>query len=248
MAGAIYEICGRPIDLECKAYLRKRGSRMNVSEVMHTDSHNLNPTCKYIIHACGPKWHDYSSSDKAKCFNDLKDTFFNAFVYAENRLSDATSIAVPLISSGLFGVPRIVCCEALMCAIDDYLSESCDDKRNLIRINLTNLDKETYADLFEYFKTNLPTVKPIDEETDEAESMMHSDIYDAEKVKGLEKPAKASEQCCECKREANNVGTVKCGCKYCVDCLQTLEQSYDNQCQNELCSKKIAETRGDLET
>ena len=177
MAGAIRETCGKRVQVECDEYLRRRASgKMLVSECMHTHSWSLaeRSKCKYVVHACGPNWRDYDANEKAKCYEDLRDTFYNIFIYVENTFGGGTrtssnsnmcnddddddvvdSIAVPLISSGIFGVPRAMCCEALWDALCAYVNASDDRLRTVRTIALVNLDTETNEDLIAHFQHKL---------------------------------------------------------------------------------------------
>ena len=205
---------------------------MYISEVMHTKAYKLNNTCKYIIHACGPRWSDYNSNAKKSCFVDLKDTFFNILIYAENVLKDASSIAIPLISSGIFGVPRKVCCEALFNAIDEYMCESVDSIRVLKLIKLTNIDRETFSDLQDYFRSNLNF------EMTNNDTLNDNDDGDKlNRTNSLSSKDAANKLCCMCKTYVKSTQKIKCGCEYCVDCIESLEQSHDNICQSEKCTK-----------
>ena len=208
---------------------------MNISEVMHTKAYGLNKTCCHVIHACGPRWSDYNSNAKTRCFEDLKNTFFNILIYTENMLPKARSISIPLISSGIFGVPRKICCEALFSALDEYMSESMDEKRSLKLIKLTNIDKETFTDLLEYFKVNLNA--KIDshkaQSFEEEEKLNRSIFMQKEKEDG-------KRICSKCKASVKSSKNIECGCEYCVDCIESLEQEHDNICQIESCVKNRA--------
>lgn len=229
VAGYIRQKCGRVIDDECKTYLKQRGSIMSISEVMHTKAYGLNDTCKHIIHACGPRWSDYNS--KNTCFNDLKNTFFNILIYSETKLKNASSIAIPLISSGIFGVPRNVCCQALFCAINEYLAESVDENRKLKLIKLTNIDKETSKDLLNYFKDNLNF-----ESTNNEERIADKDDGKLNRTVSFTKDV-ANKLCCLCEARVKSTLKIECGCEYCIDCRECLEQSHDNICQSKKCKK-----------
>lgn len=100
---------------------------------MHTNAYKI--PAKYIIHAIGPRWWDYQ--DQAQCYFDLTKTFTNILDYAQTQLRGVKSIAIPLISSGVFGVPRHLCCEALY----DAISSRPDCTVKLIK--LANIDEET---------------------------------------------------------------------------------------------------------
>ncbi|CAG2184698.1 PARP10_14_15 [Mytilus edulis] len=69
-----------------------------------------------VIHAVGPKWYTYT--DKRKCANDLEETVKNCFNEAEKKRMK--SMAIPAISSGIFGVPREVCCRESRKAVQDF--------------------------------------------------------------------------------------------------------------------------------
>lgn len=124
---------------------------------MHTRAYNM--SSRYVIHACGPRWNDYKENQKKACYEDLKNTFFNVLMYAETKLKNEESIGIPLISSGIFGVPKELCCKALYEAINEYLNESNNAKRKIKLVALINKDQKTNQELCEYFfyklKSNL---------------------------------------------------------------------------------------------
>jgi O-acetyl-ADP-ribose deacetylase (regulator of RNase III) len=100
VAGAIENRCGFQVQKDCDEYLRRVGVQcIAVSQLTHTKAYNI--PAKYILHACGPCWHDYKTHEKPTCYLDLKNTFFNVLIYLETTLTDVESVAMPLISSGL---------------------------------------------------------------------------------------------------------------------------------------------------
>ena len=116
VAGAIDMKCGPRVQEECIQYLdfiksNYGGDQMNVSDVMHTQAYNIK--AHYIIHACGPKWSNYFDDEKKDCFVALRNTYFNILDHVEKELNKVESIAIPLISSGIFGVPKEVCYNAV---------------------------------------------------------------------------------------------------------------------------------------
>ena len=81
---------------------------------MHTVAGNL--PCKFVIHAVGPEWVKHSHTENMKllkkaCLQSLK-------VASKLGLS---SIAIPAISSGIFGAPIDVCAFAMLNAVEEYL-------------------------------------------------------------------------------------------------------------------------------
>ena len=78
-------------------------------------------------------------------------------VYA-NDVSCAKSIAMPAISSGLFGVPMDIVSAAIAYAIqsfDCYLTTLTLDRQNLGHIKFVNIDRQTTEQLIDKVKTLL---------------------------------------------------------------------------------------------
>lgn len=75
--------------------------------------------------------------------------------------SNAHSIGIPLISSGIFGVPKPICCKALFNAIEKFTNIS-NRKGQIKIIKLVNIDKETTIEIMKYF--NQRTIQPEQEQ------------------------------------------------------------------------------------
>lgn len=178
---------------------------------MHTRAFNIN--AKYIIHGVGPIWADYSANDKDQCFTDLKNTFFNSLIYAETKLVDVESIAMPLISSGIYSVPKELCCRAVYEAIEEYLIESNDSKRKLKLVVLVNLDKSTNDIIYEYFSERI-------------KSQLNNNVV-TNKVEQFQKiPEKINpKKCNDCNDETKDVKKGECDCYFCTDCYENYEQN-----------------------
>lgn len=114
-------------------------------KVMHTRAFNIH--AKYVIHAAGPRWSDYR--DKNECFLLLANTFLNVLTHAQFYLEDVKSIGIPLISSGIFEVPRDLCAQALYKAIDEFSQRKDLTVRS---IKLVNIDSEATQALLKCFK------------------------------------------------------------------------------------------------
>ena len=67
------------------------------------------------------------------------------------------SIAVPAISSGIFGFPKMICAQIFFCAIKDFVVSRQENEINktifLQKIRLTNFDEETYDIMLREFQT-----------------------------------------------------------------------------------------------
>ena len=107
---------------------------------MHTKSYMRN--CDNIIHAVGPCMDNYYKNEKF-CYEKLFETFLNVFIYAEETLQ-VKSVALPLISSGIFGVPKDVCSEMLYKALKEFISKMKNkSNRNLTCIKIVSIDAST---------------------------------------------------------------------------------------------------------
>ena len=74
-------------------------------------------TCKHVIHAVGPVWRGGQANEEY-C---LHRTVFNSLLAAEQR--GVSSIALPAISSGVFGFPVDKSTQAITSAVKDFLKD-----------------------------------------------------------------------------------------------------------------------------
>ncbi|XP_034548949.1 protein mono-ADP-ribosyltransferase PARP14-like isoform X2 [Notolabrus celidotus] len=81
-----------------------------------------NLPCKYVVHAVGPR---FSDSDKKTAVSRLKLAVRQSLKEAEKV--ECSSIALPAISSGVFGFPVDLCTETIAQAVREY----CDDPGRL---------------------------------------------------------------------------------------------------------------------
>ncbi|XP_078668574.1 uncharacterized protein LOC144909964 isoform X1 [Branchiostoma floridae x Branchiostoma belcheri] len=148
IAAAIQEQAGPSLEEECRKYISKHGP-LYETQVMHTSAGNL--PCHYVIHAVGPKWRDYSN--KTECASALRVTFLNCLDYANEKLH-ATTIALPAISTGIFGVPNDVCAKAVYDAVRDF-SKSQSQLGSLGEVRLVNAEMEMVHVLRQMFEISM---------------------------------------------------------------------------------------------
>ena len=103
---------GRVIDRESNDIIKTRGS-VKVGEAVHTSSGNLH--CTYVILAVGPEWLKEGAKNSKK---HLRAACMNSLYEAEQLEVD--SIALPAISSGIYGMPKEVCAEIMFDAVEEY--------------------------------------------------------------------------------------------------------------------------------
>ncbi|PFX27307.1 hypothetical protein AWC38_SpisGene7993 [Stylophora pistillata] len=116
LAKLIVQRGGLEIQRESDKLIRKRGFQsLHTGDAVHTVAGNLR--CKFVIHAVGPEWVKHSHTDNMKllqkaCLQSLK---------LASKLG-LSSIAIPAISSGIFGAPIDICAFAMLNAVEEYLT------------------------------------------------------------------------------------------------------------------------------
>jgi len=110
---AISVAARKELDDECNEYVKQFRS-IKVGRAMHTTAGNLQPQIKHMMHAVRPKAHE--KSNRQDNFDLVQRTVVSILKHSEHVLN-ATSIALPAISAGIFGVPKIDVAQALYQAI-----------------------------------------------------------------------------------------------------------------------------------
>ena len=111
VCGAIFRAAGR---YELQEACNKLAP-IRTGEAVITQGFNL--PAKFIIHTAGPVWNGGTNNEE----NLLRNCYINSLkLAAENNL---TSIAFPLISSGIYGYPPQAALEVAVRAIKDFLAE-----------------------------------------------------------------------------------------------------------------------------
>ena len=131
--------------MESIRIMNKRGSSLKPGDIEITGSGKL--TCKYIIHAMGPRWHNFNDKNKSKRY--LSVAVEKCLITANNR--GLRSIAIPAISSGIFGVPVTICAEVLFDAVINFLKKS-SSGGPLEDIRFVNIDEMTTSVFVEELK------------------------------------------------------------------------------------------------
>lgn len=101
----------------------------------------------YVIHAVGPRYKDGNSGEAEKLSSAVK----TALDIADKK--KLKSIALPAISSGIFGYPMEPCAEVITKAITEYLSANAET--NLEKVVICLFDDEAYT-AFEKQLKNIP--------------------------------------------------------------------------------------------
>ncbi|CAH1249985.1 DTX3L [Branchiostoma lanceolatum] len=150
VALAISRAGGRKIQKESYEYVDKHGT-IPIGQVMHTGAGKM--PCQYVIHTVGPKWNNHGDEETVKA--QLYEALVNVLYYAANRLK-ATSIAIPAISAGIYGVPVDVCAGQLMLATLKFV-QSPPENNTLRDIRFVNIDDQINRTFVRIFSDSLPS-------------------------------------------------------------------------------------------
>ncbi len=134
VAGAIVRRGGRVIQEESNQWVREHGP-VPTGGAAITSAGKLR--ARYVIHAVGPRWG--MGNEEALLYKAVQ----SALALADEK--HVRSIALPAISTGIFGFPKPLGVRVILQAIEDYLREHPDS--SLQEIRLCNIDKYT-TDLF----------------------------------------------------------------------------------------------------
>ncbi len=130
VAGAIVRKGGRQIQVESDQWVHEHGL-VSHAEPAYTHAGNL--PCRYVIHAVGPRGIEPDKTPK------LSAAVRGSLQRAEEL--GLASIALPAISTGIFGFPAALAAPVMLLSIEDYLIHHPHTQLNLIRVVL--FDAET---------------------------------------------------------------------------------------------------------
>ncbi|XP_039902752.1 protein mono-ADP-ribosyltransferase PARP14-like isoform X3 [Simochromis diagramma] len=134
LALALLRAAGPQLQRESSDYVAKNG-RLRPGDAIITDAYNL--PCKHVVHAVGPRFSDF---DRKTSVSRLKTAVRESLRQAE--MANCSSIALPAISSGIFGFPVDLCAETIAQAVREY----CDNPqglRSLTEIHLVDNNDST---------------------------------------------------------------------------------------------------------
>lgn len=139
VAGVISLSGGAIIQQESDRWLREHGP-VNHAEPAVTSAGRL--PCKFVIHAVGPVWGSGDEDSK------LADAVRGA-LGAADRLGLA-SLAMPAISTGIFGFPKVRAAQIILTSIQSYLENT--DASRLERVRVVLFDPSSVKAFLEVFE------------------------------------------------------------------------------------------------
>ena len=121
-----------------------RNGKIKNGEAFATRAGNL--PCKMVVHAVVPMWN---SIGPKKSMNFLRRACLNSFL--ETQKHNMSSIALPAISSGSFGMPKDVCARVMFDAVDGFVRSAYPKNRTITDIRFVNIDGPTVQAFKEEF-------------------------------------------------------------------------------------------------
>ncbi len=144
VAGAISRRGGPQIQAESSTWIRQHGLVSHGSPA-YTSAGNLH--CRYVIHAVGPVWGE--GDEDAKLASAVEGCLQMA-----DRLS-LVSIALPAISTGIFGFPKERAARIILTTIQTYFTKKPASGVKLVRITL--IDQPTIQAFLRVWENVIPT-------------------------------------------------------------------------------------------
>ena len=145
VAAAIVRKGGHIIQDESDGVMAQRSKRpLRVSDAVHTRAGTL--PCKFVIHTVGPRWDSF---DKERCVSLLHLACIKSLHLAAQL--ELCSIALPPISSGIFGMPKDICAQVMFAAVEEFSCSVEAEFSTLREIRIVIIDDETINVFYEEF-------------------------------------------------------------------------------------------------
>ncbi|XP_039271389.2 uncharacterized protein LOC120345874 isoform X1 [Styela clava] len=161
VTGAIFRAGGYAFNIGCQSLMESRNSKkLKIGEVVHTDACGR-LRCKHVLHVVGPKWHQLPRNDRIRtCKNYMEGLCWKLITYANNKTT-SNSIAIPAISTGIYGVPMGYFCEAMLESVNDFHKslEKGEYGAILREVRLVGYSQSEANEIADYFKRNLRTLQ-----------------------------------------------------------------------------------------
>ncbi|XP_006869484.1 PREDICTED: poly [ADP-ribose] polymerase 9 [Chrysochloris asiatica] len=138
LALALVKAGGPEIQEESEIFVERYGA-VPTGEVAITGAGRL--PCKVIIHAVGPQWTEMYAM---RCVNELQRAIVNILKYATTSSPNIKAVAIPAISSGIFGFPLDLCTQTIVGSIRLFFSQN-EMAINLKEIHLVSNEEPTVA-------------------------------------------------------------------------------------------------------
>lgn len=144
VAAAIVQKGGRQIQDESTRKIQQHGP-LNVGEATFTNAGNL--PCRYVIHTVGPVWRKHANEE---CKRLLHEACIQSLHIASVKL-ELSSLALTAISSGIFGMPKEICAQVMLSAVEAFSSSKEAEFSTLRDVRIVIIDEQTLSVFQEEF-------------------------------------------------------------------------------------------------
>ncbi|XP_023557992.1 poly [ADP-ribose] polymerase 14 [Octodon degus] len=152
LAAALSEAAGPELQEDCERIVKREGRILPGNAVL---SKAGKLPCHHVIHAIGPRW---VGDEAPRCVYLLKKAVENSILLAEKH--KCRSIAIPAISSGVFGFPLQQCVESIVLSIKENFQHRQDlcTLREIYLVDSSEKTAQAFAKAVEtVFKHPLPS-------------------------------------------------------------------------------------------
>ena len=188
VAAAIVSKGGRQIQVESTWIVQKYGP-LDVGRATYTCAGNL--PCRYVIHTVGPEWRKHG---KENCKHFLHRACLESLHIAAVDL-ELSSIALTAISSGIFGMPKEICAQIMLSAVEAFSSSEEAEFSTLRDVRIVIIDEPTLSVFQEEFvkrylskepsPKTLPTRESLSDEHGVTPPTPHSPVDEPEDSSAL---------------------------------------------------------------
>ncbi|XP_061105701.1 protein mono-ADP-ribosyltransferase PARP14 [Conger conger] len=152
LAGALLRAAGPALQEASDAYVRTHG-RLRPGDAVATPAGRL--PCRLVLHAVGPR---YSRAESSLCVQQLGRAVSRSLELAQTHR--CSSLALPAISSGLFGFPLQLCAQTIARAVRQHCQAPRPAAPTLTHIQLVNNDHKTAQAMARAVETAFADLRP----------------------------------------------------------------------------------------
>ena len=157
VAAAIVHNGGYEIQHESSEIVRRHGP-IPVGEAVETSGGRL--PCELVIHTVGPRWNEQRKEGSKSL---LRQACLASLNLAATRLH-LSSIALPAISSGIFGIPKDICAQVIFKAVEEFSQSEYAEVSRLRDVRIVIIDEPTIRVFHEEFMKRYRSKKALPED------------------------------------------------------------------------------------